>query len=82
MPYAQSWQDLEAATGGRAVLRGQAPEMRAQLDGLVQMILPLLPPPSENVKVQEGDVDGIRYRVYMPKSSKGGLPLAIWSKSD
>lgn len=80
MPLRDSWLELEKASGGRAPLRGNVEEMRAQFDALVQMLLPLYPPPSENVESKDGDVDGINYRIYTPKGNKGGLPLGIWSK--
>ena len=76
----ESWLELEKAMGGRAVLRGGPQEMRAQYDGLVQLLLPHYPAPSENVESKDGDVDGIKYRIYTPKSNKGGLPIGIWSK--
>jgi len=80
MPYRQSWLELEKATGGPTVLCGTVPEMRAQFNGFSQGLLPLYPPASENVDTRDGNVEGVRYRIYTPKPCKGGLPLAIWSK--
>lgn len=48
-------------------------------DALAQALLPQLPKPSENVESKDGDVDGIGYRLYWPKSASGPLPTAIWS---
>ncbi|WPH00347.1 Hypothetical protein R9X50_00317300 [Acrodontium crateriforme] len=79
MPYAQSWLDMEAASGGRVVLQGSPDEIKGMYDGLVQALLPLLPPPSGNVDVKEGEVDGIKYRTYYPKGATGPLPTAIWT---
>jgi versiconal hemiacetal acetate esterase len=82
MSYAPSWLKLEESLGGmRPVLRGGPQEMRAQVDALTQMLLPLYPPPSENVDVKEGDVEGIGYRLYTPKGNKGGLCLGLWGES-
>ncbi|PPJ52349.1 hypothetical protein CBER1_09847 [Cercospora berteroae] len=75
--YSKSWLQWEEASGGRAILHGSPAEIKGMYDALVQALLPLLPAPSENVAVQEGDVDGIKYRVYTPKSSKGGLPIGV-----
>jgi len=80
MPLNESWLALEAATGGRTALRGGPEEARATFGGLVDQLKPLYPPPSGNVNVQEGDVDGIKYRIYTPKGHGGHLPLAVWSK--
>lgn len=77
--YAKSWLDWEAASGGRAVLHGSTEEIRGMFDGLVQAILPMMPPFTENVEVKEGDVDGIKYRTYTPKGVTGPLPTAIWT---
>jgi versiconal hemiacetal acetate esterase len=79
MPLAHSWLDLEKASGGRAILKGSPEEIKAMYDGLVQALLPQLPKPSENVESKDGDVDGIRYRLYWPKGASGSLPTAIWT---
>jgi versiconal hemiacetal acetate esterase len=78
MPYAQSWLDWEEASGGRATLKGSPEEIRAQYDGLVQALLPMLPPMPEGVDVTEGDVDGIKYRTYTPQEGDGPFPIGIW----
>lgn len=80
MPLAQSWLDLEKASGGRAVLKGTPDEIKAMHNGLVESLLPHLPKPSENVESKDGDVDGIGYRLYWPKSASSALPTAIWGE--
>lgn len=81
MPLRESWLELETAMGGRAVLHGTVPEMRATFGGIHQMLQPLYPSASGNVDAKDGDVDGIKYRVYTPKDHRtGGLPLAMWSE--
>lgn len=79
MAYAQSWLDFEKAAGGRLVLEGSPADIKAQYEGLVQMLLPQLPKPSENVTSKDGDVEGIGYRVYNPKDASGPLPIAVWT---
>lgn len=41
--------------------------------------MPHAPKPSENVTSQDGDVDGVKYRVYNPKAASGPLPIFIWT---
>jgi len=79
MPLAQSWLDLEKASGGRAILKGTPDEIKAMYAGLVASLLPQLPKPSENVESKDGEIDGVKYRLYWPKGTKGGLPTAIWT---
>ncbi|KAK3056868.1 Telomerase-binding protein [Extremus antarcticus] len=79
MPYAQSWLDWEAASGGRACLKGSPEEIRAQYDGLVAALIPMMPPMPEGVDVAEGDVDGVKYRTYTPQEGSGPFPIAIWT---
>ena len=67
MPLAKSWLDWEEAAGGRATLKGTPEEIKGMYDQLVQALMPMFPPPNENVNVVEGDVDGIKYRTYTPK---------------
>ena len=80
MPYAQSWLQLEEATGGRAILKGSVAEIRGMNDALIQALLPQLPKPSENVESKDGQADGVPYRLYWPKGATSELPTAIWSK--
>ncbi|EME86810.1 uncharacterized protein MYCFIDRAFT_49459 [Pseudocercospora fijiensis CIRAD86] len=77
--YAQSWKDWEAASGGRAILHGSPAEIRGMVDGLMQALTPMMPPFTEAVDVKEGDVDGIKYRIYTPKAKSGPFPTAIWT---
>lgn len=79
MPLAESWLNWEQMAGGRAVLKGTPEEIRAQFDQLVQALLPLMPAPSENVNVKEGDVEDVKYRLYTPKEGSGPFPIAIWT---
>jgi versiconal hemiacetal acetate esterase len=45
------------------------------------MLVPLLPPPSDAVASSDGEVDGVKYRIYTPKeaSKSGPLPVGIWT---
>lgn len=79
MSYKQSWLDLEKSLGGRFALGGSPTDIKKQYDDLVAMLLPLIPKPSENVESKDGDVDGIKYRVYNPKGASDALPIAIWT---
>lgn len=81
MSYAESWLELEKSLGGRMVLGGTPEEIRAQNDQLVQLLIPQLPPPSDAVESKDGEVDGIKYRLYTPKeaSKQGPLPVGVWT---
>lgn len=79
MSYKQSWLDLEAGMGGRLVLAGEPSDIKAQYDQLIQVLLPQLPKPSENVESKDGEVDGVKYRVYNPKGESGPLPIGVWT---
>ena len=79
MSYTQSWLEFEKASGGRMVLQGSHEEIKKQYEGLVEMLMPHAPPPSENVESKDGDVDGVKYRVYKPKAATQPLPIAIWT---
>jgi len=72
---------FEKNTGGRTVLGGSVEDIRKQSDQLVEMLTPHAPPPPPGVETKDGDVDGIKYRLYVPKeaASKGPLPVAIWT---
>lgn len=82
MPLAESWLKCEEAFGGRATLKGTPEEIRAQYDGLVQALLPMLPPFPEGSTITDGDVDGIKYRTYTPKEGDGPFPMAIWTHGE
>lgn len=79
MPYKESWLALEQASGGReaTVLKNSVQDMRAAFDALGKMLAEQMPPMPQNVDVQEGELDGIKYRIYTPKGAKGGLPLPV-----
>ena len=49
----------------------------------MEMMGPLMPPPSPNVETRDGDVDSIKYRIYTPKeaASKGPLPVGMYFHS-
>lgn len=79
MSYAQSWLDWEAASGGRTALKGTTEELRAQYDGLVAALFPMMPPMPEGVDVVEGEVSGTKYRTYTPQGASGPLPIALWT---
>lgn len=82
MPYAESWLAWESASGGRATLAGSPSDIKAQYTGLVQALFPLFPPPNEHVNITQGEVNGIAYRLYTPKShssSSTPLPIMIWA---
>ncbi|KAK5080784.1 Telomerase-binding protein [Exophiala xenobiotica] len=79
MSYKQSWLDFEKASGGRIVLKGSPEEIKQQYEDLVAMLMPHMPKPSENVESKDGEVDGVKYRVYNPKNASGSLPIATWT---
>ncbi|KAK5105543.1 Telomerase-binding protein [Lithohypha guttulata] len=79
MSLTESWLNFEKATGGRIVLRGSPEDIKKQYDDLVQMLIPHMPQPSENVKSEDGSVDGVKYRIYTPKGVDGSLPIAMWT---
>ena len=79
MPLADSWLAWEEAAGGRATLKGSPEEIRGQYDALVAALIPMLPPFPEGSTVSEGEVDGVKYRTYVPKEGDGPFPIAIWT---
>lgn len=60
-------------------LKGSTEDIRKQYDDLVQALIPMLPPFPEGSTVEEGKVDGIGYRTYVPKEGNGPFPIAIWT---
>ncbi|KAH7080861.1 carboxylesterase [Paraphoma chrysanthemicola] len=81
MSYTQSWKDFEKASGGRTVLHGTPQEIRAIDANSAALLAPLLPPPSDATESRDGEVEGIKFRLYTPKeaSKQGLLPVAIWT---
>jgi len=61
------------------VLAGSPADIKQQYEDLVAMLMPQMPKPSENVESKDGDIDGVKYRVYNPKGASGSLPIAIWT---
>ena len=79
---AKEWSlQLEKETGGRQTLHGTPEEFRAQYNALLEYLIPMMPQPSPNVEAKDGEVDGIKYRVYTPKEAagKGPLPVGVWT---
>lgn len=60
---------LEKATGGRMVMHGSVKDIRDMYDNLVAMLMPQLPPPSDATESFDGEVEGVKYRVYTPKEA-------------
>ncbi|KAK5712621.1 hypothetical protein LTR17_017874 [Elasticomyces elasticus] len=79
--YAQSWLELEKASGGRATMGGSPEDIRGMYAALGAALAAQMPPPSENVESKDGDVDGIKYRTYWPKGTTEALPIAFYSRS-
>lgn len=79
--YKESWLKLEEALGGRTALKGTPEELREQFTNLLTMLAPLYPPPTDAVSTQDGDVDGIAYRIYTPKEAakSGPLPVGLYT---
>ncbi|KAK5129326.1 hypothetical protein LTR08_003584 [Meristemomyces frigidus] len=44
-----------------------------------QTLLQQMPKPSGNVECKDGEVDGVKYRLYWPKGATSELPTAIWA---
>jgi versiconal hemiacetal acetate esterase len=63
------------------VLKGSPEDIKGQYDQLIQLLLPTMPQPNDACDVKEGDVDGIKYRLYTPKEAakSGPLPVGIVS---
>lgn len=75
----ESWLNFEKNMGGRMVLAGSPEEIKAQYDGLVQALMPHAPPPPPGVDSKDGEVDGVKYRLYTAKDAQGKQPIAIWT---
>lgn len=72
---------LEAATGGRVPLQGDASDIRKQFASLFGAISQSYPAPSDKVKISDGLIHGTRYRVYTPVTEgvKNPLPLGVYT---
>ena len=55
--------------------------IKAQHDQIGQMLLPLLPAPSDAITTTDGEVHGVMYRIYTPNGSSKlePLPVGIWT---
>lgn len=81
MQYSLS-QFEEGIGGVRPVLRGTAEEMRTQYNGLGSALASLSSPVSDTqVKVTEGDVSGIKYRIYKPQGETKNFPIGVFYHS-
>ncbi|KIA75484.1 carboxylesterase [Aspergillus ustus] len=78
--YADSWLQLEAAAGGRAVFQGTVSEIRAQFAGLFTAVSQWYPPASDAVHVTDGAINDVPYRVYTPSPSNatGARPIGVF----
>jgi hypothetical protein len=63
------------------VFQGTVEEIRAGYNGLLAMLAPQIPKPSDAVSTKDGEVDGIKYRVYTPieASKSGPLPVGVYT---
>ena len=66
------------------MLKGTVAELRQGFDDLVAMVTPQMPKPSDAVSTTDGDVEGIKYRIYTPveasKKDDGGLlPVGVYT---
>ncbi|KAF4771277.1 hypothetical protein N7455_011937 [Penicillium solitum] len=79
--YAESWLQLEAATGGRVALQGDVSNIRAQFAGLFAALSPGYLAPTDAVVVTNGNAQGVGYRIYTPQSgtTSGPLPLGVFT---
>jgi len=80
--YAESWLELEKSMGGaRPCLKGSIEEIKQQYDDLVAMLAPSMPAPSPAVEAKDGEVDGVKYRVYTPVDAvkSGPLPVGVYT---
>lgn len=60
-------------------LGGTPDEIKAMVAGLAAQLSAQAPPPSDAVTAEDGTVDGVKYRVYRPKSATGPLPVGVWT---
>ncbi|UPK93231.1 hypothetical protein LCI18_004166 [Fusarium solani-melongenae] len=81
--YSNSWLEFENALGGiRPVLRGTAPEMRAQYSGLVDLLSPQHPSTRDTVQVTDGQHGAIAYRIYKPVEAEATVaPVGVFYHS-
>lgn len=80
MVYKSSWLELENAVGGRSTIAGSPAEIKARSAAMRPWLKQLQPEPSNAVRTWEGEVEGIRYRVYRPVLAVTTiLPLGIWA---
>jgi hypothetical protein len=72
---------LEKSLGTRPVLAGTVEEIRAGYSDLLAMLAPQMPKPSDAVSTKDGEVDGVKYRVYTPveAAKSGPLPVGVYT---
>ena len=63
------------------VLKGTTEQIRAMNDSLIEMLLPQVPPPNDAVETKDDSVDGVKYRIYIPKEAakQGPLPVGVYT---
>ncbi|KAI9368860.1 Alpha/Beta hydrolase protein [Aspergillus egyptiacus] len=78
--YAESWLQIEAASGGRPVFQGSVDDIRAMFAGLHEALKPGYPPITDAVRSTDGEAQGVKYRVYNPNpaTAPGPLPLGLF----
>lgn len=80
MPYDPEWLALEKELGGRSTLTGTPQDIIDQFNGLVQMLIPLMPPPDESVKTEDKELAGVPVRIYTPPDAGGKkLPVGVYA---
>ncbi len=67
--------------GTRPCLKGSIEEIKQQFNDLVAMLAPSMPPKSPAVEAKDGEVDGVKYRVYTPvdAAKSGPLPVGVYT---
>lgn len=69
---------LEKPLGGvRPMLKGTTEEIRKGYDDLLAMLAPQLPKLSDAVSAKDGEIDGIKYRVYTLVEASKSRPLPV-----
>lgn len=61
------------------MLAGSPQDIKNATAQLGEMLAAQAPPPSDAVTAQDGEVDGVKYRLYKPKNASGSLPVGVWT---